>query len=65
MNSSVGTDQPMNLTGVRLLALTSPADHSKATRDLGWKPAPTEEFIARAAQFYVERKNRNEKVIDL
>ncbi|MDV3127032.1 NAD-dependent epimerase/dehydratase family protein [Mycobacterium sp. 21AC1] len=59
------TDLPMNLTAVRLLALTSPADHGKATRDLGWKPEPTAESIRRAARFYVERKNRNEKVIDL
>lgn len=64
-NRLFGTDIPMNLTAARLMWLTSPADHSKATRDLGWKPAPTAEFIARAAQFYVERKDRNEKVIDL
>lgn len=64
-NRLFGTDIPMNLAAARLMWLTSPADHSKATRDLGWKPAPTAEFIARAAQFYVERKDRNEKVIDL
>lgn len=64
-NRLLGTDFPMNLTAARLLAITSPADHSKATRDLGWEPAPTAESIARAAQFYVERKSRQEKVIDL
>ncbi|MGV0773164.1 NAD-dependent epimerase/dehydratase family protein [Mycobacterium syngnathidarum] len=64
-NRLFGTDFPMNLTAARLMWLTSPADHSKATRDLGWKPAPTTDSIARAAQFYVDRKNRNEKVIDL
>ncbi|MHC9293062.1 NAD-dependent epimerase/dehydratase family protein [Mycobacterium sp. LTG2003] len=64
-NRLFGTDFPMNLTAARLLWMTSPADHGKATRDLGWKPAPTAESIARAAQFYVERKNRQEKVIDL
>ncbi|WP_166909439.1 NAD-dependent epimerase/dehydratase family protein [Mycobacterium sp. DL440] len=64
-NRLFGTDFPTNLTATRLLWLTSPADHSKATRDLGWKPAPTVESIGRAAQFYVDRKNRNEKVIDL
>ncbi|WKG05462.1 NAD-dependent epimerase/dehydratase family protein [Mycolicibacterium sp. HK-90] len=64
-NRLFGTDFPMNLTAARLMWLTSPADHGKATRDLGWKPAPTAESIARAAQFYVDRKNRNEKVIDL
>ncbi|OFB44662.1 NAD-dependent dehydratase [Mycolicibacterium sp. (ex Dasyatis americana)] len=64
-NRLFGTDFPMNLTAARLMWLTSPADHSKATRDLGWKPAPAAESIARAAQFYVERKDRDEKVIDL
>lgn len=64
-NRLFGTDFPMNLTAARLMWLTSPADHSKATRDLGWKPAPTAESIGRAAQFYVERRSRDEKVIDL
>ncbi|OCB09123.1 NAD-dependent dehydratase [Mycolicibacterium porcinum] len=64
-NRLFGTDFPMNLIAARLMWLTSPADHSKATRELGWKPAPTAESIRRAAQFYVDRKNRNEKVIDL
>ncbi|OBG86540.1 NAD-dependent dehydratase [Mycobacterium sp. E802] len=64
-NRLFGTDFPMNLTAVRLMWLTSPADHGKATRDLGWKPEPTAESIARAAQFYVDRKSRDEKVIDL
>ncbi|KWX20334.1 NAD-dependent dehydratase [Mycolicibacterium wolinskyi] len=64
-NRLFGTDFPMNLTAARLLWMTSPADHSKAARDLGWKPSPTAESIARAAQFYVERKNRREKVVDL
>ncbi|ABK71699.1 NAD-dependent epimerase/dehydratase family protein [Mycolicibacterium smegmatis] len=59
------TDFPINLTAARLMWWTSPADHSKATRELGWKPAPTADAIARAAQFYVERKNNNEKVISL
>lgn len=59
------TDFPLNLTAARLMWWTSPADHGKATRELGWKPAPTAESIARAAQFYVERKNNNEKVISL
>ena len=40
---------------VRLAATTSPADHSKATRELGWQPSPVAEAIRRAARFYVER----------
>ncbi|MGB8388054.1 NAD-dependent epimerase/dehydratase family protein [Mycobacterium sp.] len=46
---------PISPQSARLLALTSPASHSKATRELGWYPTPTEHFIARAAQTYVDR----------
>ena len=47
-------DLSMNVTGVKLLHMMSAADHSKATRELGWEPLPTSESIKRAAQFYVE-----------
>ena len=47
---------PMNSTGVRLLYATSPADHGKAMRELGWKPRPAADSIRRAAQFYVEHR---------
>jgi dihydroflavonol-4-reductase len=46
---------PPLITVARLLDLTSPADHGKATRELGWVPAPTAEAIRRAARFYVDR----------
>lgn len=52
-------DLPLNATGVRLLHTTSPADHGKATRELGWKPRPTAESIRRAAQWYVEQAKRS------
>jgi dihydroflavonol-4-reductase len=48
-----GRDPAMNVTGVRLLHIMSPADHGKATRELGWQPRPTAEAIGRAAEFYV------------
>ncbi|WP_024440440.1 NAD-dependent epimerase/dehydratase family protein [Mycobacterium sp. UM_WGJ] len=48
-------DFAFTATGARLMALTSPADHGKATRELGWHPEPTEHAIRRAAQFYLER----------
>lgn len=48
-------DFAFNTTGARLMALTSPADHTKATRELGWQPEPTERAIRRAAKFYLER----------
>lgn len=34
----------------------SPLDHSKAERELGWKPAPIEESIRKAANFYREHQ---------
>lgn len=48
-------DVPISRQGARLLALTSPASHAKATRELGWHPQPTELFIQRAAEHYVSR----------
>lgn len=48
-------DFPVNATTVRLMRLTSPLNHSKAVRELGWQPDPTADAIRRAAQFYVER----------
>jgi hypothetical protein len=49
-------DLPMNVRGVRLMHIMSPADHSKAERELGWSPRPTAESLAQAAQFYVDRE---------
>jgi dihydroflavonol-4-reductase len=48
-------DFPISMQGARLVELTSPASHAKATRELGWHPAPTEDSIRRAAHTYVER----------
>ena len=44
------------LNVVRLAATTSPADHGKASRELGWEPAPTSDAIRRAAHFYKEHR---------
>ncbi|MGO9252705.1 MAG: NAD-dependent epimerase/dehydratase family protein [Mycobacterium sp.] len=48
-------DLPIGRQSARLLALTSPASHDKAARELGWHPTHTENFIRRAAQAYVDR----------
>jgi dihydroflavonol-4-reductase len=50
-------DLQINATGVRLLHMTSPADHGKAVRELGWNPRPAADSIRRAAQFYVEHRD--------
>lgn len=49
---------------VRLAATTSPADHGKATRELGWRPSPTAAAIRRAARFYVAHSSRTKEAAD-
>src|ERR1700733_10291663 len=48
-------DFPISMQSTRLVQLTSPASHAKATRELGWHPTPTEDSIRRAARSYLER----------
>jgi len=55
VGSLVHRDFPISRQSARLVELTSPASHGKATRELGWHPRPTEEFIRHAARTYVER----------
>lgn len=45
-------DLPFAVVGLRMAELMSPLDHSKATRELGWKPEPVEESIRKAARFF-------------
>lgn len=47
-------DPVIDVTGVRLLHTTSPADHGKAARELGWNPRPAAESIRKAARFHVD-----------
>jgi dihydroflavonol-4-reductase len=46
---------PISMQSARLVELTSPASHAKATRELGWRPVPTEDSIRRAAHTYIQR----------
>ncbi|MCX5042346.1 NAD-dependent epimerase/dehydratase family protein [Aldersonia sp. NBC_00410] len=48
-------DLPFTVAGLHMAELMSPLDHGKAERELGWKPAPVEESIARAAEFFTRR----------
>lgn len=54
------TDKPrqMTLTSVRLMHVTSPMDHSKAERELGWHPRPVPDAIADGARFWLDRVAR-------
>jgi dihydroflavonol-4-reductase len=45
-------DLPFAVVGLRMAELMSPLDHSKAERELGWKPQPVEMSIAEAAKFF-------------
>ncbi|ORV10721.1 NAD-dependent epimerase/dehydratase family protein [Mycobacterium celatum] len=49
-------DLPFAVAGVRMAELMSPLDHSKAERELGWKPEPVEDSIRKAARFFNERR---------
>jgi dihydroflavonol-4-reductase len=48
-------DLPFAYVGARMAELMSPLDHSKAERELGWKPEPVEESIRKAARFFAPR----------
>jgi dihydroflavonol-4-reductase len=48
-----GRDERLTLNAVRLMRAEAPVDHSKAVRELGWRPRPVEESIADAARFWV------------
>ncbi len=48
-------DLPFAAVGQRMVELMSPLDHSKAERDLGWKPEPVEESLVRAVEFFKSR----------
>lgn len=49
-------DLPFAYAGMRMAELMSPLDHSKAERELGWKPEPVEDSIRKAAVFFASRR---------
>jgi dihydroflavonol-4-reductase len=56
-----GTDEKLSLGSLRLMRAEAPVDHSKATRELGWKPRPVEESIREAARFWVGLRDAKRK----
>lgn len=54
-------DSPLTLTSARLLRHTSPLDHGKATRELGWQPRPTTEAVRRAATFFTAKADKQRR----
>jgi len=53
-----GTDSVVTSTSVRLMHLQSALDHSKATRELGWQPRPTEEAIREGVRWFLGEGRR-------
>lgn len=51
-----GRDTRLTPVSIRLMHIMSPMDHSKAERELGWRPAPTTEALADAARFFTTRR---------
>lgn len=43
---------------IRLMHVMSRMDHSKAERELGWRPSPVTEALAEAAEFFVAGRRR-------
>ncbi len=52
-----GRDSVVTPTSVRLMLIQSPLDHGKASRELGWEPAPIAESIRAAAEFFSARQD--------
>ncbi|KRB76569.1 NAD-dependent dehydratase [Nocardioides sp. Root190] len=49
-------DIRLTRTSIRLMHVMTPLDHGKATRELGWEPAPVHDAIREAAAFFTQRK---------
>jgi dihydroflavonol-4-reductase len=48
-------DTPVTSISARLLHTLPAMDHSKAERELGWRPGAIHESVHRATQFYREQ----------
>ncbi|MDP7704541.1 MULTISPECIES: NAD-dependent epimerase/dehydratase family protein [unclassified Mycobacterium] len=56
-----GKDAELSLDSVRMMRAEAPVDHSKAVRELGWKPRPVEESIREAARFWAGMRKAAKK----
>jgi dihydroflavonol-4-reductase len=48
-------DSVVTRTSVRLLYVQTPLDHGKASRELGWKPAPVEDSIRAGVRWFLDQ----------
>ncbi|CAN5211442.1 NAD-dependent epimerase/dehydratase family protein [soil metagenome] len=49
-------DLMFSTVGMRIAQSMSPLDHSKAERELGWKPKPVADSIAKAARWFEDQR---------
>ena len=49
-------DTVVTSTSVRLMHIQTPLDHSKATRELGWQPAPIEDSIRAGVRWFLDER---------
>ncbi|OBG74920.1 MULTISPECIES: NAD-dependent epimerase/dehydratase family protein [unclassified Mycobacterium] len=52
-----GKDAELSLASVKMMRAEAPVGHSKAVRELGWRPSPTEESIREAARFWAAMRS--------
>ena len=52
--AALGRDSVVTPTSVRLLYVQTALDHSKATRELGWEPAPIEGHIRAGVRWFLD-----------
>jgi len=55
ISRALGRDSVVTATSVRLLYVQTALDHSKATRELGWEPAPIEGHIRAGVRWFLDR----------
>ena len=48
-------DSVVTSTSVRLMHIQTPLDHSKASRELGWHPAPIEDSIRSGVRWFLDK----------
>lgn len=59
-----GREIRVTRTTMRLMHIMTPLDHSRAERELGWRPRPIEESITEAALFFTRRRRADASARD-
>ncbi|MDQ2625436.1 MAG: NAD-dependent epimerase/dehydratase family protein [Actinomycetota bacterium] len=56
-----GEDAELSTASVKMMRAESEVDHSKAVRELGWRPRPVEESIREAARFWMKLRDARKR----